>query len=322
MKCLVWMLTALCALSAGAADLPKVVPQRTGPTYDWSPPPTAAVTNSDLASLAHHLATNALARIARISAPGTALPFLYSNGVWSQAFYQYKPFREQWSKTCWLYGVKGLSATCLGYTNGYGGAYPITMVSPRHYVASWHIAGWFPFCAGKDAAVFLDTKNKLYQRRSIQCLNAGNDIAVGLLDADLPPSVGFLPVLPANYTNYVGASDWVQGVGANCDLLVFSQPLRLDPVGVIWNSEGQINGGLATNWNHRLRNGDSSFPQRLLIGNQLVLVSCATTVMGGANYAQLAGRINAAMHQLSVTNHLSTDYQLTTVDLSGFARRK
>ena len=350
MKHLLIATLGLLGFTAAAADRPWVAPQRTGPTYNWirqtnasvTPAATTAVstalvvrgttsasatgaipllsadTNLDSGSLAFHLATNALARTARISDPATAMPYLYSNGRSSQVFYQYKPYQPRWSKTCWLHGVQGLSATCLGYTNGHGGVYPITMISPRHYVAASHIAGWFPFCSGKDATVFLDTNNVVVRRRSLGFENVGNDIAVGLLDVEVPASVGFLPVLPPGYTNYIRDTQWLQGIGANHDLLVFGQPTKLMPMGVLWDCMLPVDHGLSTNWNRRLQNGDSSFPGRLLIGNQLVLLCCTTGVSGGANYAEFAGRINTAMHHLSVTNHLRTDYQLATVDLRRF----
>lgn len=50
---------------------------------------TALYTNG----LPYHLATNAVRRTRGIANPATAMPYLYSNGNWSQVFYQYKPFR-------------------------------------------------------------------------------------------------------------------------------------------------------------------------------------------------------------------------------------
>ena len=46
-----------------------------------------------------------------------------------------------WSRNCWLAGVRGLSATCIGYSNGTGGTFLLSMVSPRHYLIARHV-GW------------------------------------------------------------------------------------------------------------------------------------------------------------------------------------
>jgi hypothetical protein len=57
---------------------------------------------------------------------------------------------------------------------------------------------------------------------------------------------------------------------------------------------------------------------RLLIGNQLVLVSAATTGSSGTDYALMSAQINQQMHYLSTNNGLATDYQLSFVGLTNW----
>ena len=264
-------------------------------------------------TLAYHLATNATGRAdgryggyndkVVLVAPHSIRLTGYAEGAWSRA--------------CWLNGVQGLSATPIGASNSLSGQGLPTMVSPRHYLCATHMhpEGYL--------LVFLDTNNLMHWRKTLQRVDVGGDTSAGILDADLPPSVGFLPVLPANFTNYLPTtvSNVVQGIGMNQDMSLFSQPMTFGNPGFVnWNSSRSAPFGLATNWNATLRGGDSSNPDLLLIGNQLVLVSHNYIVMGGPNYASQIPAINAAMHLLSTNHQVRTDYQLTEFSLTNWPR--
>ncbi len=278
-------------------------------------------------TLAYHLATNAVARTVGFKNPLEAMAYL-SKGP-AKEFYQFAPrYRAVWASNCWLHGVRGLSATCLGYmcTNNVGYEYMMTMVSPRHYLAANHVT-WAPFFKGSEPAAFADTNNMVYYRRSLQVTNLGNDIALGILDSDLPASVGYLPLLPPNYTNWLAPTSYVQGIGVNQDYLVFGEAVMLQGTGMVFFFGGKsVPFGLGTNWSScadplakgALRGGDSSDPVRLLIGNQLVLVSAALTAAAGPDYALASGRINQEMRYLSTNKHAGTDYQLSFIALTNW----
>ena len=291
------------ALSAGAADYPP-------------------------GSLAEHLATNTAARTAGVTdvyrstleLTGWDYKADYSgtNLVWLT--------RSVWSTNCWLKGVQGLSATPIGMvTNNLGGQGLMTMISPRHYLCATHMHP-----EGHRAA-FLGTNNVIYWRTTVQRIDLpgspakaiGSDISVGILNEDLPPSVGFLPVLPANFPDYLPTrpGSVVQGIGLNQDLRIFSQPMTFAfKTFVAWNSAITVPAGMSKDWNVTIRGGDSSDPDLLLIHNQLVLVSHHFYAGGGPNYALAFAAINAAMHELSTNNNVSTDYQLTPVSLAEFRK--
>jgi hypothetical protein len=189
------------------------------------------------------------------------------------------------------------------------------MVSPRHYLCATHMHP-----EGYTIA-FLDTNNVVHWRRTLQRVDAGDDTSVGILDTDLPPSVGFLPVLPGNFTNYLTAtfSSFIQGIGMNQDMCLFGQPMTFGYGNfVIWNSNKTVPFGLTKNWNVIIRGGDSSNPEMLLIGDQLILVSHNYTVGGGPNYACQIAAINQSMHLLSTNHHAGTDYQLTQFPLTNW----
>lgn len=267
-------------------------------------------------TLAYHLATNAAART-RGRTGSSADRFELSN--WSYAIFTNANLAMMsnavWSTNFWLHGVRGLSATCIGYSNGMGGQALITMVSPRHYLCATHMH------PENALAAFLDTNNVIHWRTTLERVDVGNDTSVGILNQDLPPSVGYLPVLPANFGDYLLANGqtFVQGIGMNQDMSVFSQPMVfLDPVFVFWNPGGATPFGAGTNWNVRIRGGDSSNPEMFLIGNQLVLVTHNYAATAGPVYAYQISAINRQMHYLSTHNHAGTDYQLTEFPLSNW----
>lgn len=168
---------------------------------------------------------------------------------------------------------------------------------------------------------FLDTNNVVYFRRSLQRVDVGSDTSVGILNEDLPPSVGYLPVLPTEFWHYLPATttNYVQGIGMNQDFSLFSQPMLFGYLGsVSWNPLTNAPGGLPKEWNVAIRGGDSSNPAMLLISNQLVLVSHCYTARGGPNYAYQLFVINEKMHQLSTNNHAASDYQLTEFCLTNW----
>jgi hypothetical protein len=266
--------------------------------------------------LAYHLATNAAGYAARHTNISNATRLLSGwnySGPYAGTNMGHLT-NAVWSANCWLAGVRGLSATCIGYTNASGGGFLLSMVSPRHYLMASHV-GWGAMIA------FLGTNNVVYWRTSLQRVDLTSDVSVGILDADLPPAVGYLPVLPPAYTNYLPTTEpmYIQGIGMNQDMRVFSQVMSLaNPPIIWWNKDWTTPAGLGTNWSVGIRGGDSSLPERLLIGNQLVLVSGHTGVYWGPNYACQVNAINNAMHQLSTNNHARTDYQLTLFPLTNW----
>jgi hypothetical protein len=224
--------------------------------------------------------------------------FLLSNAVWSSSF--------------WLKGVHGLSATPIGISNSLAGQALITMISPRHYLRAHHMGTLHSLVA------FLGTNNVIYLRYPLEEAQAGPDTDVGILNADVPPEVGFLPVIPGNYANWLPTDSFVQGIGMNQDLLIFGEPMVLGSPYVIWNSATAAPNGLAAKWNVTIRSGDSSNPAMLLLGDQLVLVSHNNYVQGGPNYAMQIDLINRQMHYLSAHNHAGSDYQLTQYSLTNW----
>jgi hypothetical protein len=270
-----------------------------------------------IGTLAYHLSTNAVGHANGYS--GSSNDETVLSG-WTPATYFTTNMalltNAVWSTNCWLHGVQGLSATPIGMSNNFGGHTLLTMISPRHYLRAHHVGN------PPGMIAFLDTNDVIYWRTSRQQVQvAYSDTDVGILNADLPPSVGFLPVIPTNFTDYLPTTNYtyVQGIGMNQDLKLFGQPMTFENPLVDWNSSVAVPFGLTTNWNVTLRVNDSSNPEMLLIGNQLVLVSHNWQVNAGPDYAYQMAALNQQMHYLSTNNAAETDYQLTQFPLTNWS---
>jgi len=280
-------------------------------------------------TLAYHLATNAVAYANGHTPAGETIEL----SGWTWAYYYpsnlYLLTNATWSTNFWLKGVKGLSATATGFLNQPGGQGLVTMVSPRHCLFASHMHG----DEDRFVAAFLDTNNVVFWRTNIETVHMPpsvtfgitNDMSVGILNEDLPPSVGFLPVLPADFIDYLPTNNHsiIQGIGMNQNLRAFSQPMTMIDRGIFvnWSPLASVPFGLATNWNVMIVGGDSSGPERLLIGNQLVLV--AHNFHGyfngdGPIYSLQFSLLNEYMHHLSTNNNLVTDYQLFPFTLTNW----
>ena len=267
-------------------------------------------------TLAYYLSTNAVGYASGYS--GSSADETILSG-WTYATYtttnMYLLTNAVWSTNFWLKDVQGLSATPIGISNNLGGQTLLTMISPRHYLRAHH--------TGTPAGMiaFLGTDNVVYWRTAVQQVQIStSDTDVGILNADMPPAVGFLPVIPTNFSNYLPTNkvSYVQGIGMNQDMKLFGQPMTFPDSFVDWNSGASVPFGLGTNWNVTIRGGDSSDPEMLLISNQFVLVSHNYTVGLGPNYAYQTDAINQEMHYLSTNNNVGTDCQLTSFSLTNW----
>ncbi len=233
----------------------------------------------------------------------------------------------------WLYCAPEITAIpqrfATGGANAYqlGGAGGFMAISPRHILTVNHMLG-----AGNtndQNLLFIDERGSNVVRWLVGVVELSSvDFDVGILNADLPPTVHPFTVLPAGYTNYLRQLS-VPGLRGQVQLVVCDQWRALKPALwqlsannglfnlVYFNDDSPL--WLGTNGNRAHIGGDSGCPIMALVGTNLV---CVSTYDEGATAPDVAGYIpdiNAAMHGLSVACNAGSDYQLTTCNLSGFA---
>ena len=288
---------------------------------NWSITTTSEGTYADEGTLAHYLATNTLSH-----ASGKSLA---SNGLllnnWPSGTVTNHPTNLgylsnlTWSTNCWLSGVQGLSATSIAAETRHSGQALVTMISPIHFIRAWHTSK--SAHPGSSNIVFLSSNNQLYWRTICEQTQIENtDITVGILNSELPTSVGYLPILPDNYFNYLptNSTHIIQQIGMNQYMRVFSQPSWFDSqMSIYWDHTLEVPFGLSSEWNIKLTTGDSSAPERLLINNQLVLSSFHTGVPAGPNIIYFKNQINEIMTSLS-ESYSKNNYQVEQMQLIGF----
>jgi len=191
-----------------------------------------------------------------------------------------------------------------------------TLISPRHIVFANH----YTYPNGTTIR-FITNDNQIIERTLQSQTRIGStDIQVGLLNSDVPGTITFAKTLPTNFTNYLASYSTgfapyplyvpIASVDQEEKLLV-SNCARI-------NSEIQITTPSNTTYSDRydfyetIIVGDSGNPIFVLINNELVLLSCFETNLGGQSLTNNYTAINTAM------TTLGGGYQLTDIDLISF----
>lgn len=288
---------------------------------NWSVSTTSEGTYADEGTLAYHFATNALAHASGKSLAnnglllnnwpsGTVINYPTNLGYLSSL---------TWSTNCWLSGVQGLSATSIATESRESGQALVTMISPIHFIRASHTS--LSVHPGYSNIAFLSSENQLYWRSVCEQNRIANtDITVGILNSELPTSVGYLPILPNNYLNYLptGGTHIIQLIGMNQYMRVFSQPSWFDSqTSIYWDHSLEVPLGLSSEWNIKLITGDSSAPERFLINNHFFLISLNQGVPAGQNIIFYKNQINEIMTSLS-EKYNKNNYQITQIPLIEF----
>ena len=185
-----------------------------------------------------------------------------------------------------------------------GGLNAGTLISPRHVLFVTH---YYP--AANTEMVWFTQANESVTRTVTAFATVPDtasyypDLTVGILDSDVPGSVGFVKVL-----NETGLSDWA---GYNVPVVVRNREDRLSVADIgTWGNSVSLSQPIVASRLVKYQpmvSGDSGSPVCLVHDNRLVLVALVT--FGGpgrgANIARHRDAINAAMASLG------GGYQLT-----------
>lgn len=226
------------------------------------------------------------------------------------------------NETCWLNGVSNISCFSPAQLSGAnwrqrGG----TLVTKKHFILGKH----FQFTVGFPI-IFVDNNNNVIRRNLVSYAydTAATDIAVGLLDAEVPDNIKVAKVLPSNYEKYIGYPQ---------DLLSISLDQEEKASVTVW--EGLLNnigtGGLYQYvYIQPLNNnslpkyiqysafsetsvvGDSGNPLFIIIDNDLVMIGYWHTYISGPFLSFRYDAINTLINTLSPDE----GYSLTPVDLA------
>jgi hypothetical protein len=191
-----------------------------------------------------------------------------------------------------------------------------TLISPRHIIFAAH------YQLNNGATVrFIDNLGNVVSRTMTAKLVHPDykpyypDIAIGVLDSDVPAGVSFARVLPSNWSSYLPTLSY----SSTIPLIIVDQEEKA-LIGDIGSMSGTVqivspsNAQRASFWESIIV-GDSGSPGFIVINNQLVIVTVLTyggLFTSGTAISAHIGAINTMM------NTLGGGYQLSTVNLSGF----
>ncbi|MEO0797295.1 MAG: hypothetical protein AAFX93_19250 [Verrucomicrobiota bacterium] len=216
---------------------------------------------------------------------------------------------------CW---IADIDTTCISPWNSQGGASRAgTLISPRHIIFAAH----HPIAVGTTIR-FVDSNNNVVERTMIAKEDhpdyvtdgQNNDIAIGILDQDVPSSIGFAKVLPDSLIQY-----FEDNVGLPLILLDQFEQVTVANLGTSLTSEfldNAIPEALSVrNQFYRAKViGDSGNPSFIIVNNELVVLSVLRLGGVGAGSSIHAKRndINTMM------SSLGGNYQLTEISLSSY----
>lgn len=238
--------------------------------------------------------------------PATALP-VYENylaNASTNAFIR--------NTNCWAYGID-FSCASPWHSGMDPAKKAVTLISPRHVIMAKHHQ------AETGSTIhFSDTNGIVHSRILLSKLEDQNnsDIAVGLLNLELPPSVVPATFPPANFTDYIGC-----GMGLPLFSLDQEEKALVHDIRDIQHIPGrsQIIGKSPQNpvraaLSESTIIGDSGNPRFVVLGDQVLLVS---TFWHGGNgdgpfFPELLLTIQSLM------DSLCSGYTISVKDLSSF----
>jgi len=215
----------------------------------------------------------------------------------------------------WLHGVKGITAISpFNLRSAYHG--PGTAVTPRHILMVTHMRS-----PPGTVFQFATMDSQIVSRKLIAYSDSTKigDLSIGLLDSDLPPSIGFMRVMPPLWRQImpeafqtrrpgllpgdrsktdvhpiVAFNHWKQGYVAD-----------FTGYGVLLDKSVWFPG-----WFGYAAGGDSGHPLCVLANDELFLITLYTTPAGGMLYPDYTTIINTEMEELSRA-HKAPVYRLT-----------
>jgi hypothetical protein len=208
----------------------------------------------------------------------------------------------------WVYGLDLTPMSV--YNSDLGSRKAGTLISPRHIIFAEHYT-----IANGSKIRFVTSDNVVVERTLVSSINPVSDIRVGVLDSDVPETISFAKIFPAEWTSYIPGLSF----GVPC---FYTDQEKKALVNVLYNGQNSSFGFIppTDQYPHRaalyetLIGGDSGSPAFMIVNDELVILTTWQYSGSGPNFTFFKDQINTAM------TSLGGGYQLQEVDLSGFTK--
>ena len=223
--------------------------------------------------------------------------------------------------SCWINGVTNISCFSPAQLSGANWFQRAgTLITKKHFICARHFITNILSPDG-TGIIFVDDNNNAIKRNLIahefDPRTASNgqvrytDIAIGLLDNEVPDNIKIAKVLPTNYGNYLEPNNLLAVALDQQEKAILKKwsgfslnsyfDLKFYDTNLIYYNE----------FSENMVVGDSGNPAFLIIDNELVLLSCFFSTVGGPFVTDRYDAINEAINRLSP----SQGYSLTPINL-------
>lgn len=237
---------------------------------------------------------------------------------------------------CWINGVSNIS--CFSPAQRSGAAWNTrggTLITTKHFIQAKHFLT--AILEGGTPIIFVDENNNAIRRNLISyALDPNSDVAIGLLDSNVPSNIKIAKVLPTDFSTYirVNSNNFVNllpslysvvldqeekailklftgyyGGSSTVLTAVPSSPLLANQLTTMVPDPSQF-----SSWSENIITGDSGNPNFIIIDNELVILSTFFSAGGGpfVSNSTIYSTINSLIESLSP----GQGYSLTPVDLA------
>lgn len=244
--------------------------------------------------------------------------------------------------SCWLNGVSNISCTSPAQLSGASwNTRAGTLITKKHIIQAKHYTT--SILPGGTPLIFVDDNNNVIRRNLISYAYDDSDIAIGLLDSEVPENIKIAKILPINFTDYILSTINNDG-GVNLNPLLYAVGFDQEEKAILkifYNiykyTTNIISSGYAymayisnfdispsvyasmnpqptlfSSFNESTIAGDSGNPVFLIIDNELVLL---TTWWGSTNGPFVTYKLDT-INNLINTLSSNEGYSLSTVNLA------
>lgn len=216
---------------------------------------------------------------------------------------------------CWLNGVTNISCFSPAQRSGAnwwqrGG----TLITRKHALFAKHFAT--SIISGGTPLIFVDEYNNAISRKIINYGYDSSDIAIALLDSEVPSNIKIAKVLPPNYQDYIETSSYKYVVGLDQEEKAIIKRNNLAYITDLVDVPRIVSIPLDNldpyySFTEDIIVGDSGNPVFIIIDNELVVLTTWFTPYSGPFITTRYDVVNSIINNLSP----GEGYGLTPVDL-------